>query len=62
MKKVYIKPEISTEIIEVELPISASAGSDMLPVHGGESDRVIGEEGFGFLGKDRDNSDWGGLW
>ena len=55
MKKVYIKPEISTEIIEVELPISASmfVSTDKTKTIDSPDD---------FLGKDRDTSDWGGLW
>ena len=57
MKKEYIKPSLSVEVIDVELPISASP----MDVYGKSEGTIDGDKNA-FLTKDRDNSDWGGLW
>ena len=57
MKKEYIKPSLSVEVIDVELPISASP----MDVYDSSKGTIDGDKNA-FLTKDRDNSDWGGLW
>ena len=60
MKKTYIKPEMEMETIELESMIAMSA----LSIGEGKAKTAIDDNFTGPLmeGKDRDNSDWGGLW
>ena len=57
MKKTYIKPEIEMETIELESMIALS-WTDKKPAMT-DADAVDVPL---MQGKDRDNSDWGGLW
>ena len=58
MKKTYMKPEMDVEILELENMIAAS------PVSKTDDDAwgVNDVSGVTMEGKDRDDSDWGGLW
>ena len=59
MKKTYIKPEMGMETIELESMIAAS-GDKTLKIF--DEEDVAATTGRGMDSKDRDNSDWGGLW
>ena len=55
MKKIYETPKMEVEEICVEMPIAMS-----YKINSEEGDPTATAEDV--LGKDRDNSDWGGLW
>ena len=60
MKKIYEAPKMLVEVVCVEELLSASAGSGVSIM---DSDTKVSTENDSYiLGKDRDNSDWGGLW
>ena len=58
MKKIYEAPKMLIEVVCVEDLLAASP--DGLPVFGNSDKRVDNDNAL--LGKDREDSDWGGLW
>ena len=54
MKKTYMKPEMEVEVMELE---NMLAGSDDLTIS-----KKGAVQSYELEGKDRDDSDWGGLW
>lgn len=57
MKKTYMKPEMGVEVIELESMIATSGDADLK--YTSDETAVVGR---GMDGKDRNDSDWGGLW
>ena len=54
MKKTYISPKMEVEVIELESMIAASWELN--------NEKKVKDLDKELLGKDRDDSDWGGLW
>ena len=54
MKKTYISPKMEVEVIELESMIAASLDF--------KNETKVKDLDKELLGKDRDDSDWGGLW
>ena len=57
MKKIYEAPKMLVEVVCVDEMLAGSTFS----INSGDNAEKVSDE-VDILGKDRDNSDWGGLW